>query len=600
MDTLYKIIILLYIFSNSFYSQPQWQQLNSGTTSHLHGLFFISENLGWVVGFGGVILKTTNGGGSWNQLNSNTSSDLLSVFFLNDQIGWVGGRDGLILNTTNGGENWSSSLTGFNTEDMYSIIFYDENTGLAVIGNWTPYYYGYIIKTTDSGNSWQSKLFVYDDGLFDIEVENQFGWTVGTSIMYRTSNYGESWSNVYSPTPQWLFEIFSLNESKCWAVGGLGPEVIIETLNGGISWFILKEFYEYKRLYDVSFIDDANGWIVGEYGLIKHTTDSGSTWEIQNSPSNSILREIQFPTHTVGYITGENGTILKYSDNLAFINVLDPNGGEVITAGSSYYILWNSQNVIDVKLEYSTDNGINWINIIDSLPSTGIYNWTVPNTFTSQARVKILDLTDPGIFDVSDGPFTIQSSKVITVVSPNGGEELEGGSTYEIQWNSTDVEYVKIQYSINNGASWNIVIDSTQSSGAYIWDVPNILTIQGRIKISDITIPSIYDVSDNSFRINYTTGVHDLNNISTYRLSQNYPNPFNPITLIEYSVPEYTYVVLNVYDVLGKLVSTLVSENRAAGNYSVEFSGSDLPSGLYFYNIVTKDFIATKKMILLK
>ncbi len=165
--------------------------------------------------------------------------------------------------------------------------------------------------------------------------------------------------------------------------------------------------------------------------------------------------------------------------------------------------------MVNVKIEYSTDNGINWISVIDSIPSTGIYEWTVSNTLTTEGRVKISDLSDPDIFDISDGSFTIQSSKVITVISPNGGEILNGGSQYEILWNSEDVEYVKLDYSINNGASWDSITDSIESTGVYLWTVPNILTTQARIKISDISLPSIYDASDDPFRINYVVSVDE-------------------------------------------------------------------------------------------
>ena len=216
-----------------------------------------------------------------------------------------------------------------------------------------------------------------------------------------------------------------------------------------------------------------------------------------------------FLNENFGWTIGTGGTVL-YTDNwggfpfqTSPISILAPNGGEILTAGSTYFIEWNSQNVVDVKIEYSTNNGSSWISVIDSIPSTGIYDWTVSNTFTTEGRVKISDLTDPNIFDISDQSFTIQSSKVITVISPNGGEILDGGSQYEILWSSEDVEYVKLEYSINNGAGWNSITDSTESTGIYSWTVPNILTTQTRIKISDISLPSIYDGSDEPFRINY-------------------------------------------------------------------------------------------------
>jgi hypothetical protein len=93
----------------------------------------------------------------------------------------------------------------------------------------------------------------------------------------------------------------------------------------------------------------------------------------------------------------------------------------------------------------------------------------------------------------------------------------------------------------------------------------------------------------------------DLSNIPSYFvLEQNYPNPFNPSTAIKFSVPKSGFVLLKVYDLLGKEVATLVSEELAAGNYQTTFEGSTLPSGVYFYTLKTSSFIQTKKMNLIK
>jgi len=93
----------------------------------------------------------------------------------------------------------------------------------------------------------------------------------------------------------------------------------------------------------------------------------------------------------------------------------------------------------------------------------------------------------------------------------------------------------------------------------------------------------------------------------SYKLYQNYPNPFNPTTTIRYSIPQqfvenknFHSVRLIVYDVLGREVRTLVNENQKAGNYKVQWNASEVPSGIYFYSIQTKDFRFTRKMVLLK
>jgi hypothetical protein len=85
-----------------------------------------------------------------------------------------------------------------------------------------------------------------------------------------------------------------------------------------------------------------------------------------------------------------------------------------------------------------------------------------------------------------------------------------------------------------------------------------------------------------------------------YSLGQNYPNPFNPTTTINYSITSKGNVSLKVYDMLGKEVAVIVNEVKEAGNYSVTFNASELPSGIYFYNLTSGNFIQSKKLILLK
>lgn len=104
---------------------------------------------------------------------------------------------------------------------------------------------------------------------------------------------------------------------------------------------------------------------------------------------------------------------------------------------------------------------------------------------------------------------------------------------------------------------------------------------------------------------------HNSEIISDFRLYQNYPNPFNPSTMIRYSIPNIetqhaAFVQLKIYDILGRLIATLVNQKQSAGNYEVEFNasnptnGTSLASGIYFYTLSAGSFIQTKKMILLR
>ncbi|MFH1195533.1 MAG: PQQ-binding-like beta-propeller repeat protein [bacterium] len=117
-------------------------------------------------------------------------------------------------------------------------------------------------------------------------------------------------------------------------------------------------------------------------------------------------------------------------------------------------------------------------------------------------------------------------------------------------------------------------------------------------------------IADHSLIVPTTNGVRFFKSSLTvvedekicyeYKLSNNYPNPFNPSTTINYSLPEREAVSIKVFDILGREISVLVNEEKPAGNYSVEFSSSRIPSGVYFYEMTAGKFRQIKKMIILK
>jgi hypothetical protein len=83
-------------------------------------------------------------------------------------------------------------------------------------------------------------------------------------------------------------------------------------------------------------------------------------------------------------------------------------------------------------------------------------------------------------------------------------------------------------------------------------------------------------------------------------LYQNYPNPFNPVTTIHFYIPEISRVELNVYDITGRIVETLINQNLSPGFHKVQFDGSRFSSGMYFYELKSNKFKSIKKMLLIK
>ena len=107
--------------------------------------------------------------------------------------------------------------------------------------------------------------------------------------------------------------------------------------------------------------------------------------------------------------------------------------------------------------------------------------------------------------------------------------------------------------------------------------------------------PKVADLSFDTI-----TSVPYQNNLVAFNLEQNYPNPFNPKTNIGFRIPDFGFVSLKVYDILGNSVATLMNDYVSAGDYKVEFNSSELPSGIYFYQLKSGNYLETKKMVVLK
>ena len=233
-------------------------------------------------------------------------------------------------------------------------------------------------------------------------------------------------------------------------------------------------------------------------------------WQVPNTPSTNCLFRVKDFT---------NGAIVDQSDaNFSIgavtpVIVLDaPNGGQAFYAGTSTNITWRTGFVASptIKLEYSTDNGATWLIITAATANTGTYSWTVPPTPSTQCLVRASDPTAPTINDVSNSTFTIYP--YIRITSPNGGQSLSGCNTQNItfQHGGTSGTF-QIDYSTDNGTTWNLITSNytTAANPANYtgWQLPNIVSTQSLVRVSDASDALKTDVSDAIFTINQTTNV---------------------------------------------------------------------------------------------
>ncbi|MBL7128545.1 MAG: T9SS type A sorting domain-containing protein [Ignavibacteria bacterium] len=181
---------------------------------------------------------------------------------------------------------------------------------------------------------------------------------------------------------------------------------------------------------------------------------------------------------------------------------------------------------------------------------------------------------------------------------------------FDNDWNAIDAaDFAKVDYSTNGGTTWTNLINwqgPTDVRNTHeVHAMPN-ATQMANVKVRFVSIQPGYDwwwaIDNVCLRGSPATGITQTgSNVPTeYALLQNYPNPFNPTTNIKFDIPEQGFVSLKVYDVVGKEVATLVNEVKSAGSYAVDFNGSNLSSGVYFYRLEVGSFTAVKRMILLK
>jgi hypothetical protein len=196
---------------------------------------------------------------------------------------------------------------------------------------------------------------------------------------------------------------------------------------------------------------------------------------------------------------------------------------------------------------------------------------------------------------------------LITSVSSDEEENGKGdGNTVDdmVLVDCQEVKLRKERSGSGNGRVYSINVAVTDNAGntASAICYVNVPHNKKKDAIDDGLAYSIEGCVGNGARRDYA---NYYENEKTYspndlHLAQNFPNPFNPSTLINYHIPESGFVTLKVYDVIGKEVANLISENKTPGNYNVTFDASNLPSGIYVYQLKVNSFIETKKMILMK
>jgi len=189
----------------------------------------------------------------------------------------------------------------------------------------------------------------------------------------------------------------------------------------------------------------------------------------------------------------------------ASLTVTAPNGGESWAVGSAQTIQWSSSSVSgNVRIDLSRNGGATWTTLFASVANDGGQTWSVTGPATTQLRIRVSSVTSPGTSDLSDANFTIPAS--LTVTAPNGGESWAVGSKQTIQWSSSGVSgNVRIDLSRDGGATWTTIIAKTANDGNQTWKVNGSPTTNALVRITSLSTPSVFDVSNAPFTFRSST-----------------------------------------------------------------------------------------------
>ncbi len=339
--------LLIFILSISIYGSSNWKQITKASYSSLNSVFFTNENVGWIAGSSGTILKTTDGGNTWESPLLGTLpvvSTMYSIYFVDENIGYAGGSNDLLLKSTDGGASWSRINLDAGGGSIYSIYFSDENTGWILSGTNGS---GQIAYTTDGGATWSIQVTESSSRLRSMSFASNghgvcAGGKGGAFAFYYTKD-GTSWTKAPLPTniPAGYTKTdinavaMASNDIACatgWGsnAAGLQPTFTIRTADGGVNWKYEAQAEAnrlYVTMYGITFKDNLNGIAVGgnsyKGGIAYKTTDGGLTWSESFLPVGFRGTAISWVGNKI-CIVGSGGGIVVSDDSGSTWKVTTP------------------------------------------------------------------------------------------------------------------------------------------------------------------------------------------------------------------------------------------------------------------------------------
>ncbi len=413
-------------------------------------------------------------------------------------------------------------------------------------------------------SQWVQQTLPVSGTPYDMQfINSNTGWmTLSSPLTFlKTTNSGTSWFTLSSGTTQ-FGNLKFFNDTLGYTLGSISGNIAIsKTTNGGLNWTVI--YTSPNSFQSMNFINPDTGWVCGfngSLGAIWRTTDGCATFQQEIQSGSSGMDRIFFLSQKVN---GENigwcsqGNIFRKTTNsgTSWFQAASISAGNEI-----YFINKDTGWISNGGMFKSTDGGASWIN--EPMPTDPSF------TLTNMVKFIFVD-KNKGFGTGGERFFGSGQFRGVVWVTTNGG--INWG--YQQPDTSFHVNVLGVIYFSDSSNGWSYAqggnkgVHTTNGGGQIIYTGVNIISTE---------IPT------------------------NYKLFQNYPNPFNPSTNIKYQIVNSSYILLAVYDLLGREISILVNQKQSAGTYEVNFNEGNLSSGIYFYMLTSGNFKDVKKMLLVK
>ncbi len=613
-----------------------WREVDSGIThSYISALAVKGTDL-FASADGNGVARSTDNGNTWTPANAGNSSTVVTCLAVSGDYLLAGAWDAGVFLSTNNGVSWTSVNAGLTNFLVMSLLA----DGTDIFAGT----YGGVFRSTDRGTNWVLTNSGLPDAPINALAANDtyvFAGTYGNGV-FRSTDHGVSWTSANS----------GISNASVEALGVSGTNLFVGTFNGlfrstdnGTTWSPANTGLTNRAV--LAFAVSGSYIFVGTDGNVALSTNDGTTWVAADegltcTSANKWVRSLAVSGECLYAGTGKDGVWRRpLSEMTPLVGRLAITVSDAENWGSpgarARVVLYNSNNARVAEGPTNSSGAVIFgdipagvgyyyrVYVTDSWKPWGEQFWGektgvavnadqvtnesfIHNTPYMPAVHVFLDSTHeellPGLRKAVAPGTALRVELQIKNPSYPGALATSGyGGLYfdRDQASPYDADLITSGQNFAPGTTDTVIFNCNAPStqGDYYYSVAAYAS-SARYSTMLTDGSSWYDPA---FRVEGGSDVREgaeQEHCTKYSLQQNYPNPWNPSTIIRYGLPIRSHVTLTVYNTLGQQVGQLVNGEIGAGYHEEKFDASGLSSGVYVYRLQAGDYVATKRLLLLR